>query len=85
MKPSKPSQPVDPDHAPALSTCHAELIFYAQTKPDRPHPEKILGLYACDYTRPDWEHRWKEWNSRMNPYLNLFLCTEHATKLGLRV
>jgi hypothetical protein len=85
MKPSRPSPSAGPREVPPSATCHAELIFFAQTRPHRVRPEKILGLYACDYTRPDWEHRWKEWSSRMNPYLNLFLCAEHAKKLGLKV
>lgn len=63
--------------------CSAELIFYAQTQKNRSEPVKVLGEYACDFTRPDWEHRWMEWNSRLNPYLHLFLCKEHAQKLGL--
>jgi hypothetical protein len=63
--------------------CTAELIFYAQTQRDRSAPVKVLGEYVCDFTRPDWDHRWMEWNSRLNPYLHLFLCKEHAKKLGL--
>ena len=65
------------------SSCKAELIFYAQAQRDRSKPVKVLGDYACDFTRPDWEHRWKEWNSRLNPYLHLFLCADHARELGL--
>jgi hypothetical protein len=63
--------------------CRAELIFYAKTRAHEPRPVKTLGDYACDYRRPDWDHRWSEWCSRKNPYLNLFLCREHAVALGL--
>ncbi len=74
--------------APAIDAslkqdCRAELIFYAKTRAAEPRPVKILGDYACDYRRPDWEHRWSEWCSCKNPYLNLFLCREHAAILGL--
>jgi hypothetical protein len=65
------------------SPCKAEFIFYAQAQRDRSKPVKVLGDYVCDFTRPDWEHRWREWNSRLNPYLHLFLCAEHARELGL--
>jgi hypothetical protein len=44
---------------------------------------KVLDEFTCDCRRPDWEYRWAEWNSQNNPYLNLFLCSEHAKKLGL--
>ena len=68
----------------AVSTpCRAELIFYARTVRDELHSVEVLGDYTCDYRRPDWGHRWAEWNSRQNPYLNLFLCTNHARELGL--
>src|SRR5436305_12665736 len=65
------------------SPCKAEFIFYAQAQRDSSKPVKVFGDYACDFTKPDWEHRWKVWNSRLNPYLHLFLCPEHACKLGL--
>jgi len=39
---------------------------------------EVLGDYACDFRRPDWAHRWSEWNFGQNPYLNLFLCAKHA-------
>jgi len=65
------------------SPCKAEFIFYAQAQRDSCKPVKVFGDYACDFTKPDWEHRWKEWNSRLNPYLHLFLCAEHARELGL--
>jgi hypothetical protein len=37
----------------------------------------------CDLRRTDWQSRWSDWESRRNPYLNLFLCAEHARELGL--
>jgi len=73
---------VSKDAAPP-SSCKAELIFYAQAQRDPSKPAKVFGDYACDFTRPDWQHRWNEWNSRLNPYLHLFLCGEHARELGL--
>jgi len=63
--------------------CRAELIFYARTASGTAPPVAILGQYACDYRRPDWEHRWTEWNSGQNPYLHLFLCSNHARAFGL--
>jgi hypothetical protein len=65
------------------AACRAELIFYARTSSGTAPPVAILGQYACDYRRPDWEHRWTEWNSRQNPFLHLFLCANHARELGL--
>lgn len=62
--------------------CRAEFIFYAKTRSDEARPVKILGDYACDFRRPDWERRWSEWRSQ-NIYLNLFLCRDHAKLLGL--
>lgn len=85
MNRSNPSQPAASKGVSLQPTCRAQLIFYAHTRTDQLEPEKILGEYACDFTRPDWGHRWTEWNSRINPYLNLFLCREHARKLGLKV
>jgi hypothetical protein len=63
--------------------CRAELIFYSRLSSSAARPVEILGDYACDYRRPDWEHRWTEWNSRQNPFLHLFLCANHARALGL--
>jgi hypothetical protein len=63
--------------------CKAEYIFYARTRGSDPRPVKVLDEFTCDCRRPDWEYRWAEWNSQNNPYLNLFLCSEHAKKLGL--
>lgn len=77
------ASPAASQEASSRPHCSAELIFYAQTQRSRSEPVKVLGEYACDFTRPDWEHRWMEWNSRLNPYLHLFLCQEHAQKLGL--
>jgi hypothetical protein len=67
----------------ASAECRAELIFYARNSSSEARPVEILGDYACDYRRPDWEHRWMEWNSRQNPFLHLFLCANHARALGL--
>jgi hypothetical protein len=64
-------------------TCRAELIFYAQSRADKSRPVKLLDEYTCDCRRSDWEHRWTEWQAHKNPYLHLFLCAEHARKLGL--
>jgi hypothetical protein len=69
--------------ASPTAQCEAELIFDPQTRATRSEPIKVLGHYTCDCRRPDWEQRWKDWNSRQHPYLNLFLCTNHATQLGL--
>jgi hypothetical protein len=44
---------------------------------------EVLGDYACDFRRPDWAHRWSDWNFGQNPYLNLFLCAKHAREFGL--
>jgi hypothetical protein len=63
--------------------CRAELIFYAQSRATNSRPVKVLDEYACDCRRADWEHRWAEWQAHKNPYLHLFLCIEHARKLGL--
>ena len=64
-------------------TCRAELIFYAQSRSTNARPVKVLDDYTCDCRRVDWEHRWQEWQGQSNPYLHLFLCVEHARKLGL--
>jgi hypothetical protein len=85
MNRSNPSHRAASKDISLQPTCRAELIFYAQNRTNQLEPEKILGVYACDFTRPDWQHRWTEWNSHINPYLNLFLCREHARKLGLKV
>jgi hypothetical protein len=66
-----------------IPVCKAEFIFYAQSRATSSRPVKLLDEYACDFRRSDWEHRWTEWNAHHNPYLNLFLCGDHARKLGL--
>ena len=71
------------ENSSAGAECRAELIFYARISSSVARPVEILGDYACDYRRPDWEHRWTEWNSQQNPYLHLFLCANHARELGL--
>jgi hypothetical protein len=63
--------------------CRAEFIFYARNQSGKLHPVEVLGHYTCDFRRPDWAHRWDDWNSGRNPYLNLFLCVKHARELGL--
>jgi len=83
MSASNQSPQAVPEDVSFHQNCRAELIFYAQTRTDRLEPVKVLGEYPCDYTKPDWDHRWTEWNSRLNPYLHLFVCREHARKLGL--
>lgn len=83
MSQSEQTKNAASEDASVKRECQAEFIFYAQTHANRSKPVKILGEYGCDYRRPDWEHRWKTWDSRQDPYLHLFLCKEHATKLGL--
>jgi hypothetical protein len=80
---SKQSNPTAPADASVKPECRAEFIFYAQTKTNKVRPVKILGEYGCDCRRPDWEHRWKTWESHQDSYLHLFLCRDHARKLGL--
>jgi len=63
--------------------CRAEFIFDTRRRGNGAHPIKVLSECMCDCRRPDWESRWNDWNSRLNPYLNLFLCAEHARRLGL--
>jgi hypothetical protein len=63
--------------------CKAQFVFYAQSRATNSRPVKLLDEYTCDFRRPDWQHRWTEWNAHQNPYLHLFLCGEHAKKLGL--
>ncbi len=63
--------------------CRAEFIFDARTRGGESRPIKVLSECMCDCRRPDWESRWNDWSSRLNPYLNLFLCAEHARELGL--
>lgn len=68
--------------SPGLS-CRAEFIFDTQTRESSSRPIKVLSECMCDVRRADWESRWNDWSSGRNPYLNLFLCEEHARKLGL--
>jgi hypothetical protein len=63
--------------------CRADFIFDAQAHGSNSRPIKVLSECMCDFRRPDWESRCNEWNTRLNPYLNLFLCAEHARQLGL--
>jgi hypothetical protein len=63
--------------------CKAELIFYAPTRGNKVRQAEIFGDYACDFRRPDWAHRWADWDTGKNPFLNLFLCRNHAKELGL--
>ena len=68
---------------PVGLACRAEFIFNSRAGKDRARPIKVLSECMCDFRRPDWASRWGDWNSRGNPYLNLFLCAEHARSLGL--
>ena len=68
---------------PAATECRAEFIFYARNQSRKLGAVEVLGDYACDFRRPDWAHRWTDWNSGRNHYLNLFLCAKHARELGL--
>jgi hypothetical protein len=68
---------------PIPANCRAEFIFDAGSRTKNSKPIKVVGEYICDCRRPDWERRWNDWNERHNPYLNLFLCAEHAKNLGL--
>ena len=63
--------------------CRAEFIFNSRTGKNGSRPLKVLSECMCDFRRPDWDSRWSDWNARRNPYLNLFLCAEHARALGL--
>jgi hypothetical protein len=72
-----------PEDSSSAPQCRAELIFYAKTRQKESRPVTILGEYTCDCRRPDWPQRWQDWSTSANPFLNLFLCREHAKKLGL--
>jgi hypothetical protein len=63
--------------------CRAAFIFDARKRGNSSRPIRVLSECMCDFRRPDWASRWNDWNSRNNPYLNLFLCAEHARKFGL--
>jgi hypothetical protein len=67
----------------AVLRCRADFIFDARTRGRGSRPIKVLSECMCDFRRADWESRWNDWNSRLIPYLNLFLCAEHARELGL--
>ena len=72
------------DKAESVSlSCRAEFIFNARTRGNGARPIKVLSECMCDFRRPDWDSRWQDWISQQNPYLNLFLCKEHAKKLGI--
>jgi hypothetical protein len=64
--------------------CRAQFIFYARNQSSALRSVQVLGDYACDFRRPDWAHRWADWNSGQDSYLNLFLCAKHARELGLK-
>lgn len=64
-------------------SCRADFIFDARSRDKASRPIKVLSECVCDFRRPDWESRWNDWESGRNPYLNLFLCEEHARSLGL--
>jgi hypothetical protein len=63
-------------------TCRAEFIFDVR-RGGISRPIKVLSDCMCDYRRADWVSRWNDWEARRNPYLNLFLCADHARELGL--
>jgi hypothetical protein len=71
------------DTAAVNLSCRADFIFDARSREDTSRPIKVLSECMCDFRRPDWENRWADWSSGRNPYLNLFLCEEHARILGL--
>ena len=72
------------DESPAVRlNCRAEFIFDLRARANTSRPIKVLSECMCDFRRPDWESRWSDWSSGRNPYLNLFLCEEHARSLGL--
>jgi hypothetical protein len=64
-------------------TCRADFIFDSRARDTKSRPIKVLSECICDFRRPDWEGRWNDWSSGRNPYLNLFLCEEHARRLNL--
>lgn len=66
----------------AESICRAEFIFDVR-RSGASRPIKVMSDCMCDLRRADWKSRWSDWESRRNPYLNLFLCAEHARELGL--
>ena len=66
----------------AERACRAEFIFDVR-RGGISRPIQVLSDCMCDYRRTDWESRWSDWESRRNPYLNLFLCADHARELGL--
>jgi hypothetical protein len=66
----------------AERSCRAEFIFDIR-RGGVSRPIKVLSDCMCDFRRADWESRWNDWEARRNPYLNLFLCAEHAQALGL--
>jgi hypothetical protein len=63
--------------------CRAEFIFDVRSRERTSRPIKVLSECMCDFRRPDWEGRWSDWSSGRDPYLNLFLCEQHARALGL--
>jgi hypothetical protein len=83
MNPPNQSTKTAPDGPPPAPQCRAELIYYAKSRQKQSRPVTILGEYTCDCRRPDWPQRWQDWSTSANPFLNLFLCRDHAKKLGL--
>ena len=76
------SKAADESAAVQLS-CQADFIFDSRARVAKSRPIRVLSKCICDMRRPDWQSRWNDWNSGRDPYLNLFLCEEHARKLGL--
>ena len=83
MKGRKQTEKATFEEASPGKECRAEFIFYARNQTSKLRSVVVLGDYTCDFRRPDWAHRWRDWNSGQNPYLNLFLCANHARELGL--
>jgi hypothetical protein len=75
-KTTKPSAAID-------LHCRADFIFDSRARNKKSRPIKVLNECLCDVRRPDWDRRWNDWSSGQNPYLNLFLCEEHARKFRL--
>jgi hypothetical protein len=71
------------ESAPTHLGCRAAFIFDTRARSTKSRPIKVLSECICDFRRPDWEGRWNDWSSGRDPYLNLFLCEEHARELGL--
>jgi hypothetical protein len=74
---------VSEESAAVRLSCRADFIFDVRARETTSRPIKVLSECVCDFRRPDWQSRWSDWSSGRDPYLNLFLCEEHARALGL--